>query len=141
MHGPVVYVSDGDTIGVNLAGVVTRIRLIGINAPESKDPNTPVQCFGPEASAIASHLLPRGTAVTVVTDPTQDRIDRYHRLLAYVFLPNQSVSVNETLLQQGAAVVYVYRRRSPPRRLGEMRRAERAAKAAGRGLWSACSGR
>ena len=138
LRGPVVYVSDGDTIGVRLNSVVTRIRLIGIDAPESKDPNAPVGCFGPKASAIAQRLLPRGTAVTVVTDPTQDRHDKYNRLLAYVFTANNPVSVNEQLVSEGAARVYVYRRKHPPRRLGKLRAAERQAKAAGRGLWSAC---
>jgi endonuclease YncB( thermonuclease family) len=42
LRGPVVYVSDGDTIGVRLNGVVTRVRLIGIDAPESKDPHAPI---------------------------------------------------------------------------------------------------
>jgi micrococcal nuclease len=83
-------------------------------------------------------LLPRGTAATVVTDPTQDRIDKYHRLLAYVVTAGNPVSVNEQLVSEGAARVYVYRRSHPPRRLGKLRAAERQAKAAGRGLWSAC---
>lgn len=138
LRGPIVYVSDGDTIGVRLNGTVTRIRLIGIDAPESKDPNEPVGCFGLQASAIAHRLLPRGTAVSVVTDPTQDRIDRYHRLLAYVFTRNNPVSINEQLVGDGAARVYVYRRNRPPRRLAKLRAAERQAKAAARGLWAAC---
>ncbi len=135
--GQVAYVSDGDTIGVRLGTTVRRIRLLGIDAPETKDPNRPVACFGPQASARAAMLLPRGTAVTVVTDPTQDRIDRYGRLLAYVFRNGETRPVNERLLADGAARVYVYRNR-PFRRLPAFRLAEREAMSAGRGLWGAC---
>jgi micrococcal nuclease len=137
-RGFVVYVSDGDTVGVSLDGVVTRIRLVGIDAPESKDPNEPQGCFGPRAAAIAERLLPPGRRVVVVTDPTQDRLDRYGRLLAYVIVPGDRVTVNEELVRRGAARVYVYRRNTPPRRIGVLRRAEEQARQAKRGLWGAC---
>lgn len=137
LRGPVVYVSDGDTIGVRLNGVVTRIQW-SVSTLRSQRSKCAGGMFRPKASAIAQRLLPRGTSVTVVTDPTQDRHDKYNRLLAYVFTANNPVSVNEQLVSEGAARVYVYRRRHHPRRLGKLRAAERQAKAAGRGLWSAC---
>jgi micrococcal nuclease len=136
--GPVVYVSDGDTIGVRLDGRVTRIRLLGIDAPETKDPRGSVECFGPQASAIATRLLPRRTVVTVLADPSQDERDRFGRLLAYVFRPGERTPVNETLIAEGAARVYVFRRNRPFRRLAAFRAAESSARAAGRGLWSVC---
>jgi micrococcal nuclease len=136
-RGRVAYVSDGDTIGVQLGTTVRRVRLLGIDAPETKDPHRTVACFGPQASARAAMLLPRRTPVTVVTDPTQDRHDRYGRLLAYVFLRGETRPVNERLLADGAARVYVYRNRAF-RRLAAFRLAEREAMSAGRGLWGAC---
>jgi micrococcal nuclease len=136
-RGQVAYVSDGDTIGVRFGTTVRRVRLLGIDAPETKDPNRPVACFGPQASARAATLLPLGTAVTVVIDPTQDRVDRYGRLLAYVFRRAETRPVNERLLADGTARVYVYRNR-PFRRLAAFRLAEREAMSAGRGLWGAC---
>lgn len=139
--GPVVYVSDGDTIGVRLAGVVTRIRLLGIDAPESKDPDLPPQCYSKRAAALLTALAPRGSTVTVVTDPTQDRIDKFGRLLAYVFPTGRPRTLNEAMVRQGGAVVYVYRSNRPPRRLAELRAAEREARGAGRGLWGACPAR
>ena len=63
LRGPVVYVSDGDTIGVRVGGVVQRVRLLGIDAPETKDPGKPVQCYGPHSSARAHVLMPRGTVI------------------------------------------------------------------------------
>lgn len=137
--GPVVYVSDGDTVGVRLGGVVTRIRLLGIDAPETKDPDQAPQCYGPQAAAHALRLMPRRSIVTVVTDPTQDRVDKFGRLLAYVFPVGRPKTVNEALVRAGAARVYVYRRKYPPKRLAELRAAEREAKAARRGLWGACT--
>jgi micrococcal nuclease len=136
-RGQVAYVSDGDTIGVRLGTTVRRVRLLGIDAPETKDPSRPVACFGPQASGRAAALLPRRTTVTVVTDPTQGRVDRYGRLLAYVFVRAETRPVNERLLADGAARVYVYRNR-PFRRLAAFRLAEQQAKAIGRGLWGAC---
>jgi micrococcal nuclease len=130
-------VTDGDTIAVRVGGALWRVRLLGIDAPETKDPDAPVACWGAQATARAAALLPRRSEVTLVTDPTQDRVDRYGRLLAYVARPGESRSVNERLLADGAARVYVYRNR-PFRRLAAFRAAEREAKAAGRGLWGAC---
>ena len=137
-QGAIVYVSDGDTVGVTLDGVVRRVRLLGIDAPETKDPDAPVGCYGRRASARANALMPRHTRVTVVTDPTQDRIDKFGRLLAYVFPAGTPRSINEQLLRDGAARVYVYRRNRPPVRIVAFRRAEAFAKAARRGLWGAC---
>jgi len=139
-RGQVVYVSDGDTVGVRIDGEVRRIRLLGIDAPETKDPDEPVGCYGPQASARVRSLLPLGMTVTVVSDPTQDRVDRFGRPLAYVFRPRERRPVNERLLADGAARVYVYRRNRPFRRLGAFRKAEASARAARRGLWARCGG-
>lgn len=72
-------VVDGDTIVV--AGG-TRVRLIGIDTPETKDPRKPVQCFGTEAAAHMSSLIGPGTPVRLVHDV--ERLDRFGRTLAYV---------------------------------------------------------
>ena len=56
----VEHVVDGDTIDVRLldSGAATeRVRLIGIDTPESKKPNTPVECFAKDASAGTASLL------------------------------------------------------------------------------------
>ena len=87
------------------------MRLIGIDTPETRHPTKPVQCYGPQASAMTKRLLPIGQKVRLVTDPTQDTRDRYGRLLAYVYKPGHSGakgSVNFTLVRTGRAKVYVY---------------------------------
>ena len=53
-------VVDGDTVDLRFASGRERVRLLGIDTPETVKPNTPVQCFGPEASARAKALLPHG---------------------------------------------------------------------------------
>ncbi len=52
---------DGDTIDVRLSdGRIERIRILGADTPETKDPRKPVQCYGPEASAYTHARLPPG---------------------------------------------------------------------------------
>src|SRR4051812_22007805 len=124
-------VVDGDTIVVNGG---TRIRLIGMDTPETKDPRKPVQCFGEEASRRAESLLPDGEAVVLVYDV--DLFDRYGRTLAYVYRARDGLFVNESLVRDGYAVAYPV----PPNveHADEFVAAQREARTAGRGLWSAC---
>ena len=60
-----------------------KIRMIGLDTPETVDPRKPVQCFGREASAQANTIL-GGQSVYLETDPSQDTVDKYSRTLAYV---------------------------------------------------------
>jgi micrococcal nuclease len=131
----VVDVVDGDTIKVSTG---ETLRLIGVDTPETRDPRRPVQCFGREASARA-HALLDGARVRLEHDPTQGRVDRYGRTLAYVWLPDGRL-YNETIIAEGYAHEYTYA--IPYRYRDAFRAAERAARAAGRGLWSpaTCAG-
>jgi micrococcal nuclease len=110
------------------------VRLIGIDTPETVDPRRPVGCYGQEASARTKELLPPGTVVELVRD-TEER-DRYGRLLAYVHRARDGRFVNLELLRDGSAQLLTI----PPNvaHTIELRTAERAARAEGRGLWSAC---
>lgn len=132
--GEVVRVVDGDTIDVRLAAGEERVRLIGINTPETVDPRSPVDCFGPEASAATKALLPAGTRVRLVRDA--EARDRYDRLLAYVYDADDGTFVNLVLAEQGFADVATF----PPNvaHTEELVAAVAAARDAGRGLWGAC---
>ena len=102
----VVAAVDGDTLKVDLKnGKEWDVRLIGIDTPETVRPDTPVQCGGPQAST-SMHGLADGRRVTLVSDPTQDRVDRYGRLLDYVFRGSQDLG--KIQLRRGWADVYVY---------------------------------
>ena len=81
-NATVVRVVDGDTLIAELGGTETRVRLIGIDTPESVDPRRPVECFGKRASQRLADLLPVGTPLRLERD-AEER-DRYQRLLAYV---------------------------------------------------------
>lgn len=124
----VARVVDGDTI--ELVGG-ERVRYVGIDTPETVDPRKPVMCFGHEASAKNKELV-EGKEVRLVRDIT-DR-DKYGRLLRYVYVGD--LFVNDALVRQGYAHAYTY----PPDVAMNERflAAEREARAAGRGLWSAC---
>ncbi len=130
----VVRVVDGDTIVVLLDGAEERVRLLGIDTPESVDPRSPVDCFGKEAAAHTASLLPPGTPVRLVRDV--EARDRYDRLLAYVYRADDGTFVNLRLVEEGYAAVLTY----PPNvaHADEFVAAAGKAREAGRGLWSAC---
>jgi len=99
-----------------------------------------VECGGPEATANLRRLGfsgTRGRGVTLTTDPTQDRTDRFGRLLAYATTDARRDLALEQL-RAGHTAVYVFRRSFT--RLGAYRTAEGQARAAGRGAWGACGG-
>jgi micrococcal nuclease len=132
----VVEVVDGDTIDVEVAGRTEHVRLIGIDTPETKDPRTPVECFGAEASARTAELLPPGTEVRLVSD-VEER-DRYDRLLAYVYRVDDGLFVNLALAREG----YADQLTIAPNvaHTAELRAAISEARREQRGLWPACGG-
>jgi micrococcal nuclease len=129
----VVRVVDGDTVDVRVDGRDERIRLIGIDTPETKKPGSPVECFGPEAADRLAALLPVGSEVRLLGD-VEPR-DDYGRLLAYVFLPDGRF-VNLSLVADGYATTL---RIEPNTSFSPELRAAEAAASTGRvGLWAAC---
>lgn len=132
---PVTQVVDGDTVKVARQGETT-IRIIGIDTPETVDPNSAVECFGPEASARAQRLLD-GQDVRLVFDPSQGRKDAYGRTLAYVVIRG-GADFGRTMVRGGFAAEYTYD--TAYRRQGTYRAAQQNARAANRGLWTKCGG-
>lgn len=128
----VVRVVDGDTIDVMEDGVTVRVRLIGINTPETVDPRRTVECFGKEASRKIKDLLSSGV-VRLVNDKTQDTHDKYGRRLAYIYTPDGTL-VNFELIQQGYAYEYTYR--IPYEYQAKFKEAQRDAREGQRGLWA-----
>jgi micrococcal nuclease len=128
----VVKTIDGDTIVVRVhRGGVETVRILGADTPETKDPRKPVQCFGPEASDYTHRRLD-GRVVTLERDV--EARDKYGRLLAYVYV--DGVRYDDELLRLGYARFLVI----PPNgsHARALLRAELDARAANRGLWSAC---
>jgi endonuclease YncB( thermonuclease family) len=128
---------DGDTVAVVFAnGAQADVRLIGIDTPEEFRPGYPVEC-GALAAARSMASMVTGRRVTLVTDPSQDRFDRYGRLLAYVY--RRDWNLNRAQVLRGWAEVYVYGG-NPFRQVRSFRAAARTARARGRGVWGRCRG-
>lgn len=118
---------DGDTL--ILVGGMT-VRLIGVDCPETVHPNKPVEPWGPEATAFARAML-EGRQVRLEFD--RERLDRYDRHLAYVWLGESLL--NEELIRAGLGRAEPQFRYSPAMK-ARFRRAQQEAQSARRGLWS-----
>ena len=134
VQGPftVTRVVDGDTIWVDNNGQRLKIRMIGLDTPETVDPRKPVRCFGREASAQAKTIL-GGQSVYLETDPSQDSIDKYGRTLAYVWTESGRL-FNLDMITDGYAFEYTYD--LPYRYQQDFKAAENDARTQERGLWS-----
>lgn len=135
----VTKVSDGDTLHVDIDGVDERVRLIGINTPETVDPRTEVQCFGKEASKRMEELA-EGELVSLEYDDSQSMRDTYGRLLAYVYLEDGQM-LNRKMVAEGYAYEYTYLK--PYAYQVEFRELQNLARTSGRGLWNqnSCNGK
>ena len=132
----VVSVIDGDTIRVSINGRREKVRLIGLDAPESKKPGVQVQCFAQKASSKMQSLV-QSRSVRLAADPTQDDRDRYGRLLRHVFtLDGRSVA--QELIRGGFAREYTYA--APYAGQAAYRAAQQQAQSSNAGLWGACGG-
>lgn len=132
----VVGVVDGDTIDVDVDGRRERVRLIGIDTPETLKPDTPVECYGPEATARATELLPASSPVRLERD-IEPR-DAYGRLLAYVYRAADGMFVNLQLVAGGFARPLPFEPNTA--HAGEFAAAAAAAQSQSLGLWAACTG-
>jgi micrococcal nuclease len=134
----VVRVVDGDTLIVDRGRGEERLRYIGVDAPESVRPDTPVEFMGREAAA-ANAALVEGAMVVLEKDVSDT--DRFGRLLRYVWLRDGAawLLVSLELVRQGYAQVATF---PPDVRWVELHRdAQRGAREAGLGLWAGATPR
>lgn len=127
----VSQVIDGDTIVVDMDGIEERVRLIGIDTPETLKPDSPTECFGKAASEFANQLV-NNKAVRLAADPINTNRDRYNRLLRYVFLEDGTF-VNAEIIKQGYGFAYLS---FPFTKAEEFRAYQVEARQAERGLWA-----
>jgi len=135
LDGPytVTQVIDGDTIEVQTENGLRKIRMIGIDTPETRDPRKPIQCYGPEASVQAKKTLKN--KVYLEKDYSQGDKGKYGRLIRYVYTLDMK-DFGLEMIQGGFAREYTYRKAYQHQ--GKYREAEKLAKAEKVGLWSAC---
>ncbi len=139
VEGRIVSVADGDTVTVRLdSGPTRRVRLLSIDSPEKYPTRygSANECGSLAASAFLERF--EGRRVVLVSDPSQDGIDHYGRLLRYVQLPaGKDLGAGE--IAAGLAMPYVFD--TPARRYQRYSALAEAARAASRGSWvSPCAG-
>ena len=124
----IAAVIDGDTV---VLANGEHVRLVQIDAPEVSS----AECYGAQARALLRQLAPPGSTVRVDADSRLDQVDRYGRLLRYLF--RGPTNLNLELVRQGAATVWFYGH-DRGRYASALLQAALAARAAHRGLWGAC---
>lgn len=121
----VVRIVDGDTFVLEHIG---KIRLIGVNTPETKDPRRPVQFFGKEASQFLTKLI-SGKKVKLEYD--QQKKDKFQRTLAYAYLPD-GTHINAKIIAEGYGFAFT---RYPFQKMEQFRMLEKKARENKVGLW------
>lgn len=134
----VEHTVDGDTVDVRgKSGEQITVRMLGIDTPETVRPGVAVECGGPQASDFMKKLLPPGTKVRMVTDPTQDQKDKYGRTLAYLYPMQSQASYGEQTLRAGWAEQLWF---TKGQEASEYQKAADLAEQKSRGVWSLCNG-
>ncbi|HZO62906.1 MAG TPA: thermonuclease family protein [Gaiellaceae bacterium] len=124
----IAYVIDGDTVVLSNG---EHVRLVQIDTPEVQQR----ECYGAEARTLLRRWIPPGATVRVEADPRLDQVDRYGRLLRYVF--RGPTNLNVELVRRGAATVWFYDH-DRGRYAAALLQAARTARSLHRGLWGAC---
>jgi micrococcal nuclease len=130
----VLKVIDGDTVDIDIKGNTERVRLIGVNTPETKHPTKPIECFGPEASAYLTQLLPKGTHVRMERDI--EARDRYGRMLLYLYRESDNLFINLDLVSHGYGTPMSIEPNTFHR--NDFVHAAALAETTNEGLWKAC---
>jgi endonuclease YncB( thermonuclease family) len=130
-------VIDGDTVEVRFADdSVAAVRLIGIDTPEK---HGATECGAERASAAMERRVRPGQRLRLISDPTQDSVDYYGRLLRYVEIWSSGRDLGRAQIQSGWGKVYVFD--SNFKRLSAYRQAQKQARKRVRGVWASCGGR
>ena len=135
----VLKVVDGDTIHISYNGKDEKVRFIGLDTPETKDPRKPIQCFGHEATAKMTEFA-ENKNVRLEFDKTQGERDKYGRLLAFVYSEDNKNLAYE-MIRQGYGNEYTYNS-NPYKYQNEFKEAARKAREENKGLWAenTCAG-
>jgi endonuclease YncB( thermonuclease family) len=126
----ITKVYDGDTITLSTG---EKVRLLQIDTPEL----SPNECYGKEARSALVKLLNTPGQLSLKTDPKLDKVDRYGRLLRYVFIGK--TNINLKLVEIGAAAPYFYKG-DKGKYSTQILKAAQTAKSKSVGLWKSCPG-
>jgi endonuclease YncB( thermonuclease family) len=126
----ITKVYDGDTITLSTG---EKVRLLQIDTPELSS----TECYGKQARSALVNLLNTPGQLSLKTDPKLDKVDRYGRLLRYVFIGK--TNINLKLVEIGAAAPYFYKG-DKGQYSAQILKAAQTAKAKSIGLWKSCPG-
>jgi len=126
----ITKVYDGDTITLSTG---EKVRLLQIDTPEL----SPTECYSKEARSALVSLLNAPGQLALKTDPKLDKVDRYGRLLRYVFIGK--TNINLKLVEIGAAAPYFYKG-DKGQYSTQILKAAQTAKSKSIGLWKSCPG-
>ena len=126
----ITKVYDGDTITLSTG---EKVRLLQIDTPEL----SPTECYGNEARSALVKLLNTPGQLSLKTDSKLDKVDRYGRLLRYVFIGK--TNINLKLVEIGAAAPYFYKG-DKGQYSTQILKAAQTAKSKSIGLWKSCPG-
>lgn len=127
----ITSVTDGDTFTVNMDGRTEKVRLIGVDTPETVKPNSPQECYGKMASDFGKKTL-TNQLVRLEADPINQNRDRYDRLLRYAYLEDGSL-FNAKLISEGYGFAYLS---FPFSKSEEFRQLQTTAREQNKGVWS-----
>jgi len=129
-------VVDGDTVYVRIGDEEEKVRMIGIDTPETSDPRKTVECFGQEATNFLKQF--EGEEVTLEDDFTQGDTDHYDRSLRYIWLDD--TNLNKLMIEEGYAFEHTHD--NPYKYQWGFKIAEEIAKLERAGLWDpdTCNG-
>ena len=107
----VLKVVDGDTIDVDIdlgfnISYYQRVRLAGIDTPESRTRDKKEKALGLESKDKLKKAIDAATKIVIKTEKP-DSSEKYGRILGWVFLDDNKVSINQTLIDEGYAWGYM----------------------------------
>ncbi len=103
--GLVKDVIDGDTVILEIEGKTEKVRLFGIDTPETKYPDKPSEHYGQMASLFSRNLL-MGEEVWVEEEAKGPKRDRYNRRVLYLYRAPDGLFANLEIIRQGYGATY-----------------------------------
>lgn len=104
-------VVDGDTIDVDIdlgfdVSLAKRVRLAGVDTPESRTKDEYEKKLGLEAKEWLKHRLQFAKNIIIKTE-LPDSTEKYGRILGWLYINDEPSSLNEQMIQQGYAWSYL----------------------------------
>jgi len=106
----VLKIVDGDTIDVDIdlgfnVSFTQRVRLAGIDSPESRTTDLKEKALGLEVKEYLKHLLENAEDIVIQTEKP-DSSEKYGRILGWLFINDDDMSLNEKMISEGYAWEY-----------------------------------